>query len=41
LERAFEERDYLLPRIKVEPFLDPLRDDPRFKEMLKRLNLPE
>jgi len=41
LERAFEERDYLLPRIKVEPFLDPLRDDPRFKEMLKRLKLPE
>ena len=33
--------DYLLPRIKVEPFLDPLRDDVRFKEMLKRLNLPE
>jgi tetratricopeptide (TPR) repeat protein len=40
-EKAFEERDYLLPRIKVEPFLDPLHDDPRFKGMLKRLNLPE
>ena len=41
LETAFEEHDYLLPRIKVEPFLDTLRADPRFKEMLKRLNLPE
>ena len=41
LEKAFEEHDYLLPRIKVEPFLDPLRDDPRFKELVKRLNLPE
>jgi len=41
LETAFAEHDYLLPRIKVEPFLDPLRDDVRFKEMLKRLNLPE
>ncbi len=41
LEKAFEERDYMISRLKTEPFLDPLRDDPRFKEMLKRLNLPE
>jgi tetratricopeptide (TPR) repeat protein len=40
-EKAFEEHDYLLHRMNVEPFLDPLRDDPRFKEMLKRLNLPQ
>jgi hypothetical protein len=41
LETALSEHDYLLPRIKVEPFLDPLRDDPRYKELLKRMNLPE
>ncbi len=41
LEKAYEQHDYLLPRIKVEPFFDPLRDDPRFKDMLKRLHLPE
>jgi TolB-like protein/Flp pilus assembly protein TadD len=41
LEKAYQEHDYLLPRIKVEPFLDPLRDDPRFKDLMQRLNLPQ
>jgi len=41
LEKAFTEHDYFLVRLKVEPFFDPLHDDPRFKEMLKRLNLPQ
>ena len=41
LERAFQVRDYFLPRIKLDPFMDPLRDDPRFKDLLRRMNLPE
>ena len=42
LETAFQERDWRMSALlKVEPMLDPLRDDPRFKEMLKRLNVPE
>jgi len=41
LEKSFEDKDCFLPRIKLDPFMDPLRDDPRFKEMLKRMNLPE
>ena len=41
LETAFNEHDYLLPRINVEPFLDPLRNDPRFVDIVKRLNFPK
>ena len=41
LEKAFEARDWDLFRSKVDPLFANLRDDPRFKEMLKRLNLPE
>ena len=41
LENSFTEHDFYLHRLNVDPFWDPVRDDPRFKEMLKRLNLAE
>jgi len=41
LEKSFAEHDFYLHRFKVDPYWDPLRDDQRYKEMLKRLNLPE
>ena len=40
LERSFEERDCYLGRISADPFMDPLRGDPRYKNLLKRMNLP-
>jgi TolB-like protein/Flp pilus assembly protein TadD len=40
-ETAFEDRDWDLFRLKVDPLFAPLRDDARFKEMLRRLNLPQ
>jgi len=41
LDRAVERRDGDLVRIKLFRGLDPLRDDPRFDALLKRLNFPE
>ena len=39
LEKAYEERDSQMIRSKVEPMLDPLRSDPRFADLLRRMNL--
>ena len=40
LEKAYQAHDWFLQRLKVDPFMDSLRNDPRFAAMLKRLNLP-
>jgi TolB-like protein/Tfp pilus assembly protein PilF len=40
LEKAYNERFLWLVFLRVEPELDPLRDDPRFKDLLRRMNLP-
>lgn len=39
-ETAYEERSFYLSWFKVEPELDPLRSDPRFKSLLQRLSFP-
>ena len=39
LERALEARDQNLPYINAAPLWDPLRDDPRFVGLLRRMNL--
>ena len=39
LERAYQMRNTDLINLKVDPFFDSLRSDPRFKVLLQRLNL--
>jgi len=40
LEKAYEERFYRLAYLKVEPLWDPLRSDPRFADLLRRVGIP-
>src|SRR5262249_17369285 len=40
LEKAYEVRDQGLAFLKVDPPLDPLRSDPRFERILRRMNFP-
>ena len=41
LERAYTERDTVLVFVKVHPMMDPVRSDPRFQDLLRRIGFPE
>jgi serine/threonine-protein kinase len=41
LERGYEERDPNMPYLSVEFGLDNLRDHPQFRDLLRRMNLPQ
>ena len=40
LEKAYEDRNWYMPWLKVEPRFDPLRSDPRFADLVRRIGLP-
>jgi len=41
LEKAYQEQSNLLELLKVHPFFDPLRGDPRFADLVRRVGLDQ
>ena len=41
LEKAFDDRDLFVLRLRIDPLMVPLQDDPRFKDLIRRIGLPE
>jgi len=39
LEKAYQAHDPNMPYISVDPIFDDIRDDPRFRDLLRRMNL--
>ena len=40
LEKAYQDRNGWMVDLQVAPLLDPLRSDPRFQDLLRRMNFP-
>jgi hypothetical protein len=40
LERGDRDRDPLMVLLKAHPWFDPMRSDPRFQDLLRRINYP-
>jgi len=41
LEKAYKAHDWFMERVKTDPFLDSLRDDPRLADLIKRVGLAD
>jgi hypothetical protein len=41
MEKAYEDRSLMMSWARNDPRLDPLRDEPRFQELMRRMNFPE
>jgi hypothetical protein len=41
LEKAYSQHSNALTTLKVDPIYDPLRGDPRFQELMRRVGLAQ
>ena len=41
LDKSYENREFPFRLLKVDPRLDPLRDDPRYQELLRKVGFPQ
>ena len=41
LEKAYQDRNGWMVYLQLVPWLDPLRSDPRFQDLMRRMNYPE
>jgi hypothetical protein len=41
LEKGYQERDDLMIQLNVDPVFDRIRTDPRFRELVHRVGLPD
>jgi hypothetical protein len=41
LQKGYEERDFRMTMLAVDFGFDSLRSDPRFKDLLRKMKLPE
>jgi len=40
LEKSYQQHDWHMVQLKILPVWDPLRSDPRFRDLLRRMNFP-
>ena len=41
LEQAYQDRSQWMAFLRVDPEMDSLRSDPRFQDLMRRLNFPQ